>query len=49
MIPLSIFIEEIGEPTLFSKYLVTDVLRGELGFNGVIITDGLGMKAMTDV
>ena len=44
-----IIVEEIGEPTLFSKYLVTDVLRGELGFNGVIITDGLGMKAMTDV
>lgn len=43
-----IVVEEVGEPTLFSKYLVTDVLRGELGFNGVIITDGLGMKAMTD-
>lgn len=43
-----IVVEEVGEPTLFSRYLVTDVLRGELGFNGVIITDGLGMKAMTD-
>lgn len=44
-----IIVEEIGEPSLFSHYLVTDVLRGELGFNGVVITDGLGMKAMTDV
>lgn len=44
-----IIVEELGEPSLFSKYLVTDVLRGEMGFDGVVITDGLGMKAMTDV
>lgn len=44
-----IIVEEIGEPTLFSHYMVTDVLRNEMGFNGVIVTDGLGMKAMTDV
>lgn len=44
-----IIVEEIGEPTLFSHYMVTDVLREEMGFNGVVITDGLGMKAMTDV
>lgn len=43
-----IIVEEIGEPTLFSEYLVTDVLRGEMGFGGVVITDGLGMKAITD-
>lgn len=44
-----IIVEELGEPSLFSHYLVTDVLRGELGFKGVVITDGLTMKAMTDV
>ena len=44
-----IIVEEIGEPTLFSHHLVTDVLRGELGFDGVVITDGLQMQAMTDV
>ena len=43
-----IIVSEVGEPTLFSHYLVTDVLRNEMGFEGVVITDGLGMKAMTD-
>lgn len=36
------------EPALFSKEIVTDILRGELGFDGVVITDSLQMKAMTD-
>ena len=36
------------EPALFSKEIVTDILRGELGFEGVVITDSLQMKAMTD-
>ena len=44
-----IIVSEVGEPTLFSHYLVTEVLREEMGFEGVVITDGLGMKAMTDV
>lgn len=44
-----IIVEEEGVPTLFSKHLVTDVLRDEMGFDGVVITDGLVMKAMTDV
>lgn len=36
------------EPALFSYRLVTELLREEMGFQGVIITDGLQMKAMTD-
>lgn len=32
-------------PATFSKKLVTDLLRDELGFSGVIITDGLEMNA----
>ena len=32
-------------PATFSKKLVTDYLRGELGFSGVVITDGLEMAA----
>ncbi len=33
-------------PATLSKTLLTDVLRGELGFEGVIITDSLEMKAI---
>lgn len=35
-------------PATFSKKLVTELLRGELGFSGVVITDGLEMKAALD-
>jgi beta-N-acetylhexosaminidase len=39
-------IDEI--PATLSRRLVTDVLRNELGFDGVIITDALGMAAIGD-
>ena len=32
----------------FSKTIVTEILRNELGFEGVIITDALNMKAIAD-
>ncbi len=32
----------------FSKTIVTDILRNELGFEGVIVTDALNMKAIAD-
>lgn len=32
----------------FPTTILTERLRGELGFTGVICTDGLGMKAITD-
>ena len=35
-------------PALFSYPLLTGVLRNELGFRGVIMSDSLQMKAMTD-
>ena len=35
-------------PTSLSKNVVTDLLQKELGFNGLIITDGLNMKGATD-
>ena len=35
-------------PASISKTIVTDKLRGELGFDGVIVTDGLEMKAVSD-
>lgn len=38
----------IDEPAPFSYRIVTELLREELGFQGVVITDGLQMKALTD-
>lgn len=37
-----------SEPAVVSKDIVTGLLREELGFTGVIITDGLGMQAVSD-
>ena len=31
-----------------SKTILTDILRGDLGFEGVIVTDALDMAAITD-
>ena len=36
------------QPALFSSKIVTELLREELGFDGVVITDSLKMQAMTD-
>ena len=36
------------EPAVFSKEIVTDILRGELGFDGVVITDALEMGAIAN-
>ncbi len=36
------------EPASLSKSIVTGLLREELGFNGLIVTDALNMKALTN-
>lgn len=36
------------QPALLSYKIVTELLREELGFDGVVITDSLKMQAMTD-
>lgn len=33
-------------PATFSKRIVTDILRGEMGFRGVVVTDALDMGAL---
>ena len=39
---------EDAVPSTLSKTIMTDVLRGEMGFEGVIITDALNMAAITE-
>ena len=35
-------------PATLSKYIISDLLRNELGFSGLIFTDALNMKAITN-
>ena len=35
-------------PTSLSSLMLTDVLRGELGYQGIIITDAMNMSAITE-
>ena len=35
-------------PATVSRRMMTDVLRGELGFDGLVMTDGLEMRGITD-
>ena len=42
-------IQEKGLPTTLSKSVVTDLLKNKLGFNGLIFTDALNMKGVTEV
>lgn len=35
-------------PASFSETMVTGILRGELGYEGLVITDSLSMRAVTD-
>lgn len=37
-----------NEPCIFSRHLVTDILREEMGYEGVVITDALGMAAISE-
>ncbi len=41
-------ITESEIPSSLSKKMVTDILKGELGYKGLVITDALNMKALTD-
>ncbi len=38
--------ESEGFPATLSSYLITDVLRNELGYDGIVITDALNMGAI---
>lgn len=40
-------IDPTGTPASLSKYFLTDLLRGQLGYNGLIITDDMMMNGAT--
>jgi len=48
MIGHLLFPEISSAPSSLSKEIVTKLLREDLGFDGVIITDGLNMRALAD-
>ena len=37
-----------GDPATLSKPIITGILRGEMGFDGVVVTDSLGMQGVRD-
>ncbi len=41
-------LDDDNNPASMSKTIITDILRGELGYNGVIITDALNMSAISE-
>jgi beta-N-acetylhexosaminidase len=41
-------LDDSGDPATLSKPILTDVLRGEMGYEGVIITDSLGMAGVRE-
>ncbi|MGL5927325.1 MAG: glycoside hydrolase family 3 N-terminal domain-containing protein, partial [Dermatophilaceae bacterium] len=40
---------DAGVPAMFSSAIVTDLLRGRLGYQGVVVTDDLNAEALDDV
>ncbi len=40
--------EEIYLPATFSKVILTDMLRGDMGFQGLIVTDAMNMDAVAE-
>ncbi|MBR3152922.1 MAG: beta-hexosaminidase [Clostridia bacterium] len=39
---------EIELPATLSKKIITDILRNDLGYNGVVVTDAMNMQAISD-
>lgn len=37
-----------NDPSIFSRELVTDILRDQMGFQGVVITDAMNMSAISE-
>ena len=42
-------LDDSGDPATLSKPIMTGLLRGELGYRGVIVTDSLAMQGVRDL
>jgi len=42
-------LDDSGNPATLSKPIMTDLLRGQLGYTGVIVTDSLAMQGVRDL
>ncbi|XGX78458.1 Beta-hexosaminidase [Terrabacter sp. BE26] len=42
-------LDDSGNPATLSKPIMTDLLRGQLGYQGVIVTDSLAMQGVRDL
>ena len=45
---VAVSLDEEAVPSSLSKKVITDILRGELGFQGVVVTDALNMGSITE-
>lgn len=41
-------VDPVLRPATLSPVLITDMLRGDLGFKGIVVTDGMTMQGVTD-
>ena len=41
-------VDPVERPATLSPVLITDILRGQLGFKGIVVTDGMTMQGVTD-
>jgi hypothetical protein len=41
-------VDPVQRPATLSPVLITDILRGHLGFKGIVVTDGMTMQGVTD-
>lgn len=48
MVMVSNVTAEGDVPCSLSSAMITDVLRGELGFQGIVVTEDMDQKAITD-
>ena len=41
-------LDDSGDPATLSKPIITGILRGEMGYDGLVVTDSLGMQGVRD-